>query len=152
MRDASEIAAAARALYPARAFIDAHFADPLDIDQIAERAYFSRYHFIRAFRRTFYETPHQYLTRKRIEKAKELLALSDLSVTEICFTVGFESLGSFSMLFHRAVGWSPSVYRERVLAQRQAPYKFIPNCFVVMYGLQPPAKSSNFQEAPVPEL
>ena len=145
MRDTSEIGAGARALHPARAFIDDHFADPLAIDQIAARAYFSRYHFIRAFRRLFHETPHQYLTRKRIEKAKELLALGDLSVTEICFAVGFESLGSFSTLFRRTVGWAPSVYRARVLAQRRTPLKFIPHCFVVMYGIRSDSQMSNFQ-------
>jgi AraC-like DNA-binding protein len=144
MRD-SEITEVARALYPARAFIDDHFADPLDIDQIARRAYFSRYHFIRLFRRMFHETPHQYLTRKRIEKAKELLALGDLSVTEICFTVGFESLGSFSALFRRTVGWAPSAYRVRVLEQRRAPLKFIPHCLVVMHGVRPVPQMSNFQ-------
>ena len=144
MRDA-QIVETARALHPALAFMDDHFADPLDLDQIAGRAHFSRYHFIRLFRRLFYETPHQYLTRKRIEKAKELLALEDLSVTEICLTVGFESLGSFSGLFHRMVGWSPSVYRARVLAQRRAPLKFIPHCLVVMHGLRPASQRSNFQ-------
>ena len=145
MRDQSGIPASARSLGTARAFIDDHFADPLDSGQIAGRAYFSRYHFIRAFRRAFHETPHQYLTRKRIERAKELLALGDLSVTEICFTVGFESLGSFSALFRRMVGWAPSVYRARVLEQRRAPLKFIPHCFVVMYGIRPAPQVSNFQ-------
>ena len=144
MRD-SQIAEAARALHPALTFMDDHFAESLNIDQIAGRAHFSRYHFIRLFRRLFHETPHQYLTRKRIEKAKELLALDDLSVTEVCFTVGFESLGSFSALFRRMAGWSPSVYRARVLEQRRAPLKFIPHCFVVMHGLRPAPQMSNFQ-------
>ena len=143
--DSVQVTEAFRTLDPARAFIDNHFADPLDIDQIAGRSYFSRYHFIRAFRRAFNETPHQYLTRKRIEKAKELLAFGDQSVTEICFAVGFESLGSFSALFRRTVGWAPSVYRARVLEQRRVPLKFIPHCFVVMHGIRPPPQTSNFQ-------
>jgi AraC-like DNA-binding protein len=152
MKPEPEMLTVPRALHLARAFLDDHFADPLEIAHIAARAHFSRYHFIRLFRRVFHETPHQYLTRKRIEKAKELLANSDLSVTEICFAVGFESLGSFSALFRRAVGWAPSVYRARVLEQRQTPQKFIPHCFVVMYGLRPVAKVSNFQEAKIQEL
>ena len=104
MTPESEMPAAPRALYLACAFMDEHLADSLEIAHIAARAHFSRYHFIRLFRRMFHETPHQYLTRKRIEKAKELLATGDLSVTEICFAVGFQSLGSFSALFRRAVG------------------------------------------------
>ncbi len=148
----SETSPTSRAMHQAREFIDDHFAHPLNLDQISGRAHFSRYHFIRLFRRAFYETPHEYLTRKRIEKAKEMLALSDLSVTEICFEVGFESLGSFSTLFHKIVGWSPSVYRARSLEQRRAPLKFIPHCFVIMYGIRPAPQMSNFQEAEVREL
>lgn len=141
-----------RALHQAREFIDDHFSHPLDLDQISEHAHFSRYHFIRLFRRAYYETPHEYLTRRRIEKAKELLALSELSVTEICFEVGFESLGSFSALFHKMVGWSPSVYRARSLEQKRTPLKFIPHCLVFMHGLHPIAQERNFQEAKTREL
>ena len=118
-----------------RAFMDDHLDQPLSLDDIAQRAHLSRYHFIRLFHRSFFETPHQYLIRKRIEKAKQLLAENSLSVTEICFAVGFESLGSFSALFHKLVGWSPSIYRARVLAQRRNPYQFIPACMRTMYGL-----------------
>ncbi len=134
-------------MHQAREFIGDHFTYPLNLDQISERAHLSRYHFIRLFRRTFYETPHEYLTRRRIEKAKELLALSDMNVTEICFEIGFESLGSFSTLFHKIVGWAPSVYRARSLDQRRTPLKFIPHCHVIMQGLRPLAEESNFQEA-----
>jgi transcriptional regulator GlxA family with amidase domain len=119
-------------------FIDEHCDQPLSLDELAQRAYLSRYHFIRLFRRFFYETPHQYLTRKRLEKAKHLLANSTLSVTDICFAVGFESIGSFSTLFHKTVGWPPSVYRARVWEQRRSPYKFIPGCFCTMYKLSTP--------------
>jgi AraC-like DNA-binding protein len=91
---------------------------------------------LRAFRRAFHATPHEYLTRKRIERAKELLAESELTVTEICFEVGFESLGSFSTLFHKIVGWSPSIYRARAWEMRKNPLKFIPNCYVIMHGIQ----------------
>jgi AraC-like DNA-binding protein len=124
------------ALWRARERIDAQYTQPLDLDELARTANFSRYHFLRAFRRAFHVTPHEYLTRKRIERAKELLAQSEFTVTEICFEVGFESLGSFSMLFHKVVGWSPSIYRARVWEMRKNPLKFIPNCYVIMHGIR----------------
>ena len=123
-------------LQRAREIIDAQYAQPLDLDELARIANFSRYHFLRAFRRAFHATPHEYLTRKRIERAKELLAQSELTVTEICFEVGFESLGSFSTLFHKIVGWSPSIYRVSAWEIRKNPLKFIPNCYVIMHGIK----------------
>ncbi|HEX6035094.1 MAG TPA: AraC family transcriptional regulator [Anaerolineales bacterium] len=123
-------------LWRARELMDAQYTQPLDLDALARTANFSRYHFLRAFRRAFHVTPHEYLTRKRIERAKELLAQSELTVTEICFEVGFESLGSFSTLFHKSVGWSPSIYRARAWEMRKNPLKFIPNCYVIMYGIE----------------
>ncbi len=122
--------------------IDAQLDQPLDLQAMARTAHFSRFHFLRAFRRRFHETPHQYLTRKRIERAKELLANSEYSITDICFACGFESLGSFSTLFHKITGWSPSIYRARVWEQRSNPRKFIPACYIVQFGLDsylPPA-------------
>lgn len=130
----------------ARAFIDENLEQPLRLADIARRAHLSRYYFVRLFHGLFHETPHQYLVRKRLEKAKELLANSSLSITEICLAVGFESLGSFSARFHRTVGWSPSIYRARVLAQRRNPYQFIPGCFCAMYALSPTTQVRNFQE------
>lgn len=121
----------------ARQYIDDHLDQVLLLDALAQKANLSRFHFLRLFRFYFYETPHQYVTRKRIERAKELLANSELPITDICFEVGFESLGSFSTLFHSVVGWSPSIYRARVIEQRCNPYKFIPHCFQVMYGVEP---------------
>jgi AraC-like DNA-binding protein len=118
-----------------RELIDAQFVDPLNLDAMARAAHFSRFHFLRAFQKEFRETPYQYLRRKRIERAKELLAESEYSITEICFAVGFESLGSFSTLFHKVVGWSPSIYRARVWEQRRNPRKFIPSCYVIQFGL-----------------
>lgn len=127
---------AQEALGRVRELIDAHYTESLDLDELARTANFSRYHFLRAFRRAFHVTPHEYLTRKRIERAKQLLAESELTVTEICFEVGFESLGSFSTLFHTIVGWSPSIYRARAWEMRKNPLKFIPNCYVIMHGIQ----------------
>ena len=115
----------------ARSFIDHCYDHPLSLDQISEKACFSRYHFLRLFREAFNKTPHQYLVERRIERAKELLTSADLRVTDVCFEVGFQSLGSFSALFHRNVGQAPMTYRERAHAKRQ-----VPGCFLVMHKLE----------------
>ena len=115
----------------ARDFIDHCYDHPLSLDQISEKACFSRYHFLRLFRQAFNKTPHQYLIERRIEKAKELLGDDELRVTDVCFEVGFQSLGSFSTLFHKTVGQAPLTYRERVQAKRQ-----VPGCFLVMHKLE----------------
>src|SRR6185503_13036701 len=86
--------------------------EPLTIDAVAREAAVSPFHFIRQFQALFGETPHQYRIRARLERAKELLASSDYSVTDVCMEVGFSSLGSFSDLFARRVGMPPSVYRR----------------------------------------
>jgi AraC-like DNA-binding protein len=98
-----------------RAFMDACYDQPLDLERIAGEASFSRYHFIGLFKQTFDRTPHQYLIHRRIEQAKELLSAGELSVTEVCFAVGFQSLGSFSALFQCSVGQPPKLYRARLL-------------------------------------
>ena len=91
----------------ARKFIDLCYDLPLDLNEISSHACFSRYHFLRLFRQAFNKTPHQYLIERRIEKAKELLRADDLRVTDVCLEVGFQSLGSFSSLFHKSVGHPP---------------------------------------------
>jgi AraC-like DNA-binding protein len=115
----------------ARRLIDECYDSPLDLKQISQEACLSRFHFLRLFRDTFETTPHQYLIQRRIEKAKELLRSPRLSVTDVCFEVGFESLGSFSALFRRCVGAAPVAYRKRELDS----LKKIPGCFIQMYGL-----------------
>jgi AraC-like DNA-binding protein len=125
-------------LSSAKSFIDEHYNQPIDLERIASQAAFSPYHFLRLFRQTFDETPHQYLTRRRIERARELLTMTDFSVTEVCFEVGYESLGSFSTLFRKYAGHSPQHYRARVfqsvqLADLAAPC-FVPFCFLMMFG------------------
>jgi AraC-like DNA-binding protein len=117
-------------LVRARDAIHSRYGEPLSLDQLAREAALSPFHFLRLFRRAFGETPHQYLTRVRIEAAKRLL-LDDVPVTDVCFEVGFQSLGSFSSLFHKYVGHAPITYRERAQAKRQ-----IPGCFLVMYNLE----------------
>jgi len=115
----------------ARKFIDECYDLPLDLSEISKQACLSRYHFLRLFRDTFSTTPHQYLIQRRIERAKQLLRSEDLSVTDVCFEVGFQSLGSFSALFRKCVGEAPVGYRERELTALRR----IPGCFLYMYGL-----------------
>jgi AraC-like DNA-binding protein len=117
----------------ARRYIDECYDLPLDLTEISKQACLSRYHFLRLFRDTFATTPHQYLIQRRIEKAKELLRLRGLSVTDVCFEVGFQSLGSFSSLFRRCVGHPPIKYRKREMESLRK----VPGCFVMMYGLKP---------------
>src|SRR5438132_1518178 len=112
----------------ARTFIDECYDLPLDLNEISKQACLSRYHFLRLFRDTFDTTPHQYLIQRRIEKAKELLRIRSLSVTDVCFEVGFESLGSFSSLFRKWVGQAPINYRRR---ERES-LKRVPGCFISM--------------------
>jgi len=136
----------ARDLYPrlcnARDFIDTRYHLPLDLQEISRQAFLSPFHFLRLFQKAFNKTPHQYVIEKRIERAKQLLANSELSVTEICFEVGFQSLGSFSSLFHRCVGAPPSRYRRRSLARSRIAVLFpeapIPACFLMMFGTPSP--------------
>src|SRR5215831_6135124 len=118
-------------LWRARRFIDEQSHLPLHLSEMARQACLSRYHFLRLFRETFATTPHQYLTQRRIAKAKELLRLRNLSVTDVCFEVGFESLGSFSSLFRKCVGHAPVVYRRR----EQEALKKVHGCFVTIFGL-----------------
>src|SRR6266511_947770 len=99
------------ALRRARDVIDRDYALPLDLDTIARAAGYSKYHFARSFSSAYGETPAAYLTRRRVERAKSLLRTANLTVTEVCFMVGFESLGSFSSRFRRLVGVTPSDYR-----------------------------------------
>ena len=104
----------ARHLLRARDLADARYDEPLDVDALARRAHASAAHFTRCFKETFGETPHQYLLTRRIQRAQELLRLTDLSVREVCWAVGYQSLGSFSATFKRIAGASPTAYRRRV--------------------------------------
>jgi AraC-like DNA-binding protein len=114
----------------AKDLIDREFARPLDVPTLAREAHASRAHFIRSFRKAFGETPHQYLLRRRVERAKELLRNTPLSATEVSIAVGFRSLGSFSTAFRQLVGESPRPYANR---RRPAGPPRIPACFTLMY-------------------
>ncbi len=96
----------------ARDFMESHLDGTLDLKRIAGEACMSPHHFLRLFKQVYGETPHQYLTRRRIERAQRLLLQTELQVTDICFAVGFESLGSFSWLFRKRVGLSPDQFRK----------------------------------------
>ncbi|MEO6304554.1 MAG: AraC family transcriptional regulator [Bacteroidia bacterium] len=130
----------------AKLFIDSHFAENIDLNNISDEAYFSKFHFIRLFKKIYGKTPHQYLIFVRIENATKLIR-NGIPVSETCHTVGFESLSSFSGLFKRMVGKNPSDYfaEQQQLKKEmlQTPLKFIPNCYVSQHGL---SKNSNFEE------
>lgn len=102
-----------RRLTRAKDYISACFDQPLTLREIANVACLSPNHLLRSFRQAFRQTPHQFLTSKRFEHARYLLTNSDLSVTDICFSVGFESFGSFSRMFRRHTGFSPVEYRRK---------------------------------------
>jgi AraC-like DNA-binding protein len=132
----------ARHLLRARDFVDAQYADPaLDVPALARRAHASVAHFSRTFKDTFGETPHQYLQTRRIERAQELLRLTELTVSEVCLAVGYTSLGSFSATFKRTVGMSPSAWREQV--REQALIARVPSCFRREWGRPAPKPSRN---------
>ncbi|HEX2085806.1 MAG TPA: AraC family transcriptional regulator [Solirubrobacteraceae bacterium] len=116
-----------RRLLRARDAMDRTYAQRLDIPTLARIAHVSEAHFIRTFRATFGETPHRYLQRRRVERAMFLLRTTTLSVTGVCFDVGFSSLGTFSRTFRDIVGMTPSEFRRR-----HAPHA-VPSCFWMAY-------------------
>ncbi len=122
----------ARHLLRAKDLADARYFEPLDVDDLARAAGLSRAHFSREFRRAFGVPPHVYLLTRRLERAAALLRNTDRSVTDICLSVGLQSLGSFTTSFARAYGIPPSAYRSKFPpASRQAR---IPWCVQRFYG------------------
>jgi AraC-like DNA-binding protein len=109
---------------------------PLTINDVAREAAISPFHFIRQFNALFGATPHQFRIQARLNRAKELLALGDDSVTDVCLDIGFSSLGSFSDLFARRVGMLPSAYRRRarsmVVVPGIVPKELFPGCINLM--------------------
>jgi AraC-like DNA-binding protein len=101
----------ARHLLRAKDLADARYFEPLDVDDLARAARLSRAHFSREFRRAFGEPPHSYLLTRRLERAAALLRTTDRSVADICFSVGLQSVGSFTTSFTRTYGLSPTAYR-----------------------------------------
>ena len=127
-------------------FIDDNYSQSIDLSNIADEAFFSKSHFIRLFKKIYGKTPHQYLIIVRVEKAKELLK-TGLSVSEVCYSVGFDSITSFAGLFKKIVRLSPSAWQTQQQKLKEAittsPLSFIPNCFAEKKGW---TKKSNFQE------
>ena len=121
----------------ARDVADRNYAEPLDLDALAGAAGVSKYHFLRCFAAEYGETPMQYVARRRIERATDLLRATNLTVTEVCTLVGYTSLGSFSTKFAELVGMSPSAYQR---THTGGPH--IPGCYIFMLGL-PPAPPTN---------
>jgi AraC-like DNA-binding protein len=121
----------------AKLYIDQHYAEQIDLDNIADEATFSKFHFIRLFKSIYGKTPHHYLTQVRINMAKALL-MKNLSVTEVCDSVGFDSVTSFAGLFKKLTGFSPSAYQQlqqkRNAQMQERPLHFVPNCFAETYG------------------
>jgi len=122
-----------RRIVRAKMFIDEHFSEISDLKHIADEACLSKFHFIRVYKAIYHKTPHQYLISVRIDKA-QLLLKQGLSVTEVCFAVGFDSTSSFSALFKKLTNYSPSTYQVNELKRKtqmlNEPLKFIPNCFL----------------------
>lgn len=109
--------------------MDRLYPAPLDVAELARIAHTSPRHFTRTFRETFGETPHRYLQRRRIERAMFLLRTTDRAVTDVCFAVGFASLGSFSRTFRGAVGEPPSGFRRS-----SGSSLVVPSCFAIAWG------------------
>ncbi len=123
----------------AKVYIDTNYHEPIDLEQISQQAFLSRFHFHRLFTRVYKKTPHQYLTQTRIEAAKLLLAREGISVTDVCTMIGFESLASFSLLFRKQSGHTPQYYRniawlKKKLAKEE-PKRFIPHCFIEQFRI-----------------
>ena len=119
-----------RRIVQAKLFIDQHFREKVNLDEIAEEAAFSRFHFIRLFRSAYGNTPHQYLVSLRMQEAEKLMENPDVKIQEICFAVGFESVGTFTTLFTRVFKKSPKARQNEILEKRNQPaVKKIPGCF-----------------------
>jgi AraC-like DNA-binding protein len=125
----------ARHLLRARDLVDSGYPEPLDLEALARAAHVSPRHFSRSFRRTFGETPYQYLLTRRIERACHLLRTTDLRVAEVCLEVGFTSVGSFTTAFRRHVGVSPTAYRRA--NGGPSPADRVPLCFAMAWARHP---------------
>jgi AraC-like DNA-binding protein len=122
----------ARHLLRAKDLADLRYADALGVGDLARSAGLSRAHFSREFRRAFGESPHAYLLTRRLERAAALLRNTDRSVADVCFTVGLQSIGSFTTSFSRTYGISPTAYRARY--PPAAAQAMVPACVERAYG------------------
>lgn len=122
-----------RRIVQAKLFIDKHFREKINIDEIAGEASFSRFHFIRLFRQAYGYTPHQYMTSLRMMEAEKLMADPRRKIQDICFEIGFESVGTFTTQFTRLFGNTPKSHQKAILEKKrltsEEPLKTIPGCF-----------------------
>jgi AraC-like DNA-binding protein len=121
-----------RHLTRAKDLIDARYSEPLAVDDLARAAGLSRAHFSREFRRAFGESPHAYLLTRRLERAAALLRTTDHSVADVCFSVGLQSVGSFTSSFTRTFGLSPTAYRAAFPPAVQ--HAMVPSCVIRAYA------------------
>lgn len=123
----------------AKMYIDENYQEAIDLESVSKKAFISKFHFHRLFSHIYKKTPHEYITRKRMDKAKDLLS-ENKSVTKVCNEVGFESITSFSILFKKEIGFAPQYYRNMARLKKQEtinqPKKFIPGCFIDSYNLE----------------
>ena len=126
-----------RRVLNAKLFIEQHYHEPIDLNVISGEALFSKFHFVRIFKSAYGKTPHQYLIQVRVEKAMLLLQAA-MPVSNVCFSVGFESVSSFTTLFRNMTGKTPALYQQEQLERQKqlkaAPLKFVPNCFAEKNG------------------
>jgi AraC-like DNA-binding protein len=121
-----------RHLQRAKDLVDSRYAEPLTVDDLARAVGLSRAHFSREFRRTFGDSPHAYLLTRRLERAAALLRGTDMTVADICMSVGLESVGSFTTSFVRMFGTTPVAYRASF--PPASTYALVPACVLRAYG------------------
>jgi len=127
-----------RRLCRARDLLADGYRTPVALEQAAREACYSPFHFHRLFSAAFGETPHDFLTRRRMDYARRLLASGELTVTEVCFEAGYGSLGSFSSKFHAMAGRTPTEYQREVrrVFGYMAPWRIVamPVCYLSSFG------------------
>jgi AraC-like DNA-binding protein len=120
----------------AREYLREHFQERVSLRDAAREACMSPFHFHRMYCRAFGETPHDFVTKLRLTHAKKLLCRADLNVSDVCLEAGYESLGSFSSLFTRVEGCSPSGFRKIYAMPGLAVLRSVPRC-MMGFGLPP---------------
>jgi AraC-like DNA-binding protein len=135
----------ARHLLKAKDLADARYWEPLGVEQLADAAGLSRAHFSREFRAAFGESPHGYLLTRRLERAAALLRNTDRSVADVCFSVGLQSVGSFTTSFKRTYGVTPTAYRASF--PPAAAGAMLPACVVRFFG-RPNHNSTHGEDSP----